>query len=84
MQPRLRVKFRNMPQNEWKKLRPHFPGYTSGLVKSDPGKFVMNPLYGMHAEKLYRLQPRSDDVWLLSFLKCGRNIVKICIGQEEN
>ncbi|XP_057376595.1 sulfotransferase 1E1-like [Daphnia carinata] len=70
-QLQLRVQFYSMPQNEWKKLRPHFPGYTSGLVRSEPGKFVMNPLYGFHAEKLYHMQPRSDDVWLLGFPKCG-------------
>jgi hypothetical protein len=24
-----------------------------------------------HAEKIYRMKPRSEDVWLLTFPKCG-------------
>jgi hypothetical protein len=32
----------------------------------------MPPTYGENAEKIYRMKPRTDDVWLLTFPKCGK------------
>ena len=49
-----------------------FTNYEEGLVRSQPGGFVFTPLFGRNAEKIYSLKPRKDDVWLLSFPKCGR------------
>ncbi|EFX76431.1 hypothetical protein DAPPUDRAFT_55135 [Daphnia pulex] len=37
----------------------------------EPGGFVTSPTYAKHAEKIYRMKPRSEDVWLLTFPKCG-------------
>nr|CAH0102989.1 unnamed protein product [Daphnia galeata] len=69
--PRLKVKFNAIPKTKLKEFQQLFNGYKNGLVCGDPGKFVMTPLYGSYAEKLYQLQPRSDDVWILTFPKCG-------------
>jgi hypothetical protein len=71
-QLQLKVKFNAIPKTRLKKFNQHFNGYKNGLVRSEPGKFVMTPLYGSHAEKLYRMKPRSDDIWLLTFPKCGK------------
>lgn len=68
----LNVKFNVIPKTRLKEFIQQFNGYTTGLVRSDPGNFVMTPLYGKHAERLYRMQPRSDDIWLLTFPKCGK------------
>ncbi|KAK4026522.1 hypothetical protein OUZ56_015517 [Daphnia magna] len=57
--------------NRLKKFNQLFAGYKTGLVKSEPGKFVMTTLYAKHAEILYRMEPRADDIWLLTFPKCG-------------
>ncbi|XP_046448183.1 sulfotransferase 1E1-like [Daphnia pulex] len=67
----LNVKFNVIPKTRLKKFNQHFKGYTTGLVRSEPGKFVFTPLYAKHADRLYRMQPRTDDVWLLTFPKCG-------------
>ena len=70
----LKVKFNIIPKTRLRRFSQHFSGYQNvGLVRSEPGQFVMTPLYGMNAEKTYRMQPRSDDVWLLSFPKCGNS-----------
>ncbi len=70
--PQLKVNFNDIPKTKLKEFQQLFNGYKNGLVCGDPGKFVMTPLYGSYAEKLYQLQPRSDDVWILTFPKCGK------------
>nr|CAH0102985.1 unnamed protein product [Daphnia galeata] len=70
-QLQLNVKFNVIPKTRLKKFGQLFTGYPMGLVKSEPGGFVMPPPYGENAEKIYRMKPRSDDVWLLTFPKCG-------------
>lgn len=72
----LKVKFNVIPKTRLKKFNQLFLGYKNGLISSEPGKFVMTPLYGNHAEILYRMQPRADDVWLLTFPKCGNLIIE--------
>jgi len=54
----------------------HFVGYTNpsfkgGLVRTDPGGMVLYPAIVDHAENLYRFRPRENDVWILTFPKCG-------------
>ena len=78
-QLQLKVKFNAIPKTRLKKFNQHFNGYKNGLVRSEPGKFVMTPLYGSHAEKLYRMKPRSDDIWLLTFPKCGKYIIILLV-----
>ncbi|XP_046448178.1 sulfotransferase 1B1-like isoform X1 [Daphnia pulex] len=70
-QLQLKVKFNVIPKTRLKKFGKLFDGYPTGLVKSEPGGFVMPPTYGENAEKIYRMKPRTDDVWLLTFPKCG-------------
>ena len=74
-QPQLKVKFDVIPKTKSKEFQQLFNGTKNGLVRSEPGNFVMTPLYGSYAEKLYQLQPRSDDVWLLTFPKCGKFLI---------
>lgn len=71
-QPQLEVKFNVIPKTLSKSFTRHYGRYKAGLVQGDPGGFIMTPLYGNNADKIYRLQPRSEDVWLLTFPKCGR------------
>ena len=75
-QPQLKVKFNVIPKTRLKSFTRQYTGYTTGLVESEPGKFIMTPSYGSNAEKLYRLPPRKDDVWLLTFPKCGKIVIK--------
>ena len=70
--PELNVKFHIIPKSLSTPFSQHFPGYKTGLVCGEPGKFVMTPSYGSNAEILYRMQPRNDNVWILTFPKCGK------------
>ena len=68
------VKFRVMPKTLTSPFIEHFPNYTEGLVIGEPGGFVLSPEYARHAEQCLKFQPRNDDVWVVTFPKCG-NIV---------
>lgn len=52
-------------------FRQHFPSYVDGVVRGDPGGFVLTSKYARHADDIYRFQLRSDDVWVVTFPKCG-------------
>lgn len=66
------VRFKEIPKSQTESFKELFTGYCEGLVKSEPGDLVVTPLYGKNAEKIFRMKPRADDVWLLTFPKCGK------------
>lgn len=59
-----------------------FTGYDGGLVRSKPGGLVATPAYAAHAESVYRMKPRSDDIWLVTFPKSG-NLISVLIDVQE-
>ena len=67
-----KVKFHPIPKTNLKSFKQLFPAYEEGLMRSEPGGFVMLPHYCENAEKIFRIQPRKDDVWLITFPKCGK------------
>lgn len=61
----LKVKFTPIPSTHSESFKKSFTGYKDGLVRSDPGGFVMTPLYRQNADKINKIEPRkSDDVAL--------------------
>ena len=48
-----------------------FPFYVDGLVRGDPGGFVLTPTYAQVADTFQKIPLRSDDVWVITFPKCG-------------
>lgn len=49
-----------------------FPHYAAGVVRSDPGRLFLSEEFGRNAHEFFYFQPRADDVWILSFPKCGK------------
>ena len=72
----LGVKFHTIPETKLERFSRLFAGNRHGLVCSQPGNFVATPMYGDNAEKIYRLEPRTDDIWLVTFPKCGSNTLQ--------
>ena len=70
----LNVKFNVIPKTKLDPFQQHFASFKNGLVTSDPGNLVVTPLYSENAEKIYRMEPREDDVWIVTYPKCGKRI----------
>ncbi|KAI9564852.1 hypothetical protein GHT06_008593 [Daphnia sinensis] len=68
---RLNVEFKSIPESLEEPFLKEFPEYVEGIVRGDPGGFVLTPHYGEHAEELYNFHVRPDDIWVLSFPKSG-------------
>lgn len=74
------VTFKTMEASLTDTFKENFTNYKDGLVKGDPGGFVLTPEYARNAEELRKFQPRKDDVWILSFPKCGKTSLLINPG----
>lgn len=70
--PHLEVKFILLPGTTETQFQKDFPAYKDGLVYSSPGRYVVMPEYPKKAETVYNLKPRTDDVYVLTFPKCGK------------
>lgn len=66
------VKFSVIEKTLEKSFQEHFPFYNKGLVKDEYGGFVLTHEYGENAEILRNFKPRADDVWIVTFPKCGK------------
>jgi len=78
--PELKVKFNVIPKTRLKSFTQLFQGYgDEGLVMSEPGGNVMPAVYGHpgNAEEIYQFEPRKDDVWVVTFPKCGNYSIDI-------
>ncbi len=69
--PQLDVKFSVIPETLECSFKEDFPAYDKGLVRGEPGGFVFHPHYAQNAEKIYRMNVRSDDVWIRTFPRSG-------------
>ncbi len=68
-----RVKFNVITESKLGPFSDHFPHYGGGVVRSDPGGFVLSQEFGRHAHEFFYFQPKKEDVWILTFPKCGNN-----------
>ena len=71
--PELQMQFNIIPKTVAKPFSDLFAGYMEGLVKSEPGGTVMPTAYSRdrNAEIVFQFEPRKDDVWVVTFPKCG-------------
>lgn len=77
----LSVKFAPIAGTKDEKFQKDFPCYFDGLVSSLPGRYVTMPEYPKRAEAVYNLKPRPDDVYILTFPKCGSSNVRLHVSQ---
>lgn len=75
----LQVKFSVVSGTLDDQFQKDFPSYMDGLVASSPGSYVTLPEYPKKAEDVYNLKPRSDDVYVLTFPKCGTQTSFACL-----
>ena len=69
----LPVKFVPTSESSDPKFRKDFPNYVLGTIRSEPGNYVTCPPYAQSAaEKIYDMKLRPDDVFVISFPKCGK------------
>ena len=79
--PQNHARFRWRHLRQWKKgqisnsdkgaIFPRFHPTKTAQLKSKPGGFVIPPYYCENAERIYRIKPCEDYVWLLTFPKSG-------------
>jgi hypothetical protein len=73
-EPEFSVTFEPIPETLVSPYTDHFPGLDGdGLVRSVPGGFVYHPEHGRNAERIFRIKPRPDDVWLRTSPRSGKN-----------
>jgi len=65
------VRFPILEKSLSAEFRADFPNYSVGLVRGEPGGFVLTKDYGDNAEKFMNFPMRPEDVWVVTFPKCG-------------
>ena len=66
------VKFSIIPETLDGAFQKYFPTYADGLTVFSASSYVNTPEFAKNFEKLNRFQPKSDDVWIMTFPKCGK------------
>ena len=66
------VTFKTVPESLETSFTDLFPAYKSGLVRGEPGCYIMPATFTTEiAKEICEMQTRSDDVWIITFLKSG-------------
>ena len=66
--------FTELPESKSDEFTRLFPGNREGLVQhqsDNPDGTVLRTACSQQVEKIYRLPLRRDDVWIVTFPKCG-------------
>ena len=48
-----------------------FPNYVKGLVRGDPGGFLLTQKYADSVDDYINFPMQDEDVWVVTFPKCG-------------
>merc|ERR1740128_321186 len=65
------VRFALIEKSLSAEFRADFPNYPEGLVRGDPGGFVLTQKYADNVDSILQFPMRSEDVWVVTFPKCG-------------
>lgn len=66
------VKFQVLEKSLSQSFLKDFPSYSKGVVRGQPGGLILSPEYAQHAEELRNFEPKKDDVWIVTYPKCGK------------
>ena len=64
-------KFKLVPKSLDKEFQDLFPTFSDGLVRGEPGGFIMPASFIDGADKIRQIRPRKNDVWIVTFPKSG-------------
>ena len=68
-----KIEIQPMPETLQKPFSDQFPNYSKeGWVRIMPSGLVL-PAEGEGVEKVYQMQPRKEDAWIITFPKSGKN-----------
>jgi len=65
------VRFSLLEKSVSAEFQADFTSYPQGLVRGDPGRFVLTQKYADSVDIFRNFPVRSDDVWVVTFPKCG-------------
>jgi len=67
------VSFSLLENSHSETFQQQFPSYSEGLVRGEPGGFVLTQRYANKADHYVNFPLRDDDVWVVTFPKCGND-----------
>ena len=65
------IQFHLMEETTRSPFTDHFTS-TEGFARSEPYGLVLTPEFGRHFREFIDFPIRSDDVWVVTFPKCGK------------
>uniref|UniRef100_A0A069DSW0 Putative sulfotransferase n=1 Tax=Panstrongylus megistus TaxID=65343 RepID=A0A069DSW0_9HEMI len=65
-------------------IKEHFKGKVVDFVSVGPKKWILPEKYGEHADKYYNFDLRSDDVWIVTFMKSGTTLTQELVWMISN
>jgi len=65
------VRFSLLEKSVGAEFQADFTSYPQGLVRGDPGGFVLTQKFADSTDVFRNFPVRSDDVWVVTFPKCG-------------
>ncbi|KPI93144.1 Sulfotransferase 1C4 [Papilio xuthus] len=80
----LPYEIRNVTPEEDKIIKKCLIGYTKPFVKCGKNEYVMAASFRKHAEEIYNLEVRPDDVWVITFPRSGTTWTQEMVWLIEN